>query len=279
MAATMQADRSLQDVPALGTLLQCTICMEDYQQPKLLSCGHTFCLRCVEGLLRSSTYRALRNITCPICRKECRLPTGGPYQLQDDFRVEQIRDAFASISIAVAPTSNDCDVCRALDKQTAGTHTCINCHKTMCEDCLETHNNVSNFLDHTVIRKDDQFGKVICKEHEESCAYVCAECSKLVCVTCLMTSCALHNCSDILTVAQQRKTDVMKATKNIDKKLDQAQRCLDKHYILYENRAKMFGIVEHDVLFFGVKRKVVVPRIPVVEAAVHQPSEVTFLLL
>lgn len=33
----------------LEDLLQCSICLDRYQTPKVLSCQHTFCLRCLQG--------------------------------------------------------------------------------------------------------------------------------------------------------------------------------------------------------------------------------------
>lgn len=48
----------------------CPICLEPYisdkleKQSRLLQCGHTFCLGCLQAMLRSCP----NNVTCPNCR-------------------------------------------------------------------------------------------------------------------------------------------------------------------------------------------------------------------
>jgi len=44
--------------------LQCPIDLEYYEDPRLIACGHTFCLECVKGLQKNKV------ITCPSCRRE-----------------------------------------------------------------------------------------------------------------------------------------------------------------------------------------------------------------
>ena len=233
------------DNPALGPLLQCTICMDRFDNPKLLPCGHTFCLRCIEGLLYSNTYHVLRNITCPVCRKESRIPNAGTHMLQDDFRVEQIRDAFTQITMTPTAPRLHCDVCNSSDKESFAEFDCLNCHKLLCVACVEKHNSIPNLTSHTVITKDDQFGKVICKTHRESCAFVCRDCARLVCVTCLMTSCAGHHCEDFPSVTNQLRDDVMRVTQDVDSKLERMQESVDLHSVLYEEQSRMFAGAEN----------------------------------
>ena len=54
--------------------LGCSICIEGYNDkekcPRMLSCGHSFCSRCLERLLRGNT------IDCPKCRNPVAVPSG-----------------------------------------------------------------------------------------------------------------------------------------------------------------------------------------------------------
>ena len=49
---------------------ECDICMEFLNNPRALTCGHVFCLDCLEKLERKKT------ITCPQCRKDTEIPVG-----------------------------------------------------------------------------------------------------------------------------------------------------------------------------------------------------------
>ena len=49
----------------MASLTDCAICQEEFTNPKQLPCTHTFCLKCLEELLR---IRPRRSFTCPECR-------------------------------------------------------------------------------------------------------------------------------------------------------------------------------------------------------------------
>ena len=72
-------------VDSLGKELECAVCLEQYKEPKVLPCLHSFCKKCLEGLLTKETknVRTARNegraqarrkkvpvwkINCPTCR-------------------------------------------------------------------------------------------------------------------------------------------------------------------------------------------------------------------
>ncbi|XP_043073960.1 tripartite motif containing 35-1 [Puntigrus tetrazona] len=46
--------------------LSCPVCTELFRDPVLLSCGHSFCLRCINDHWASS-----RSGNCPVCRQVC----------------------------------------------------------------------------------------------------------------------------------------------------------------------------------------------------------------
>ncbi|KAJ8049324.1 Tripartite motif-containing protein 59 [Holothuria leucospilota] len=58
------------------TAYNCSVCLEEFILPKMISCGHTFCQRCLENLPRRETWRT-KTILCPKCRSEVTLPQSG----------------------------------------------------------------------------------------------------------------------------------------------------------------------------------------------------------
>jgi len=65
---------------------KCGLCGEMFTEPKMLSCLHTFCLRCLEDFNATTTPQShsaalTRKVTCPCCREEYPLPAGGLGQL------------------------------------------------------------------------------------------------------------------------------------------------------------------------------------------------------
>ncbi|ESO96933.1 hypothetical protein LOTGIDRAFT_159688 [Lottia gigantea] len=51
-----------------STMKECPVCLEDYKQPKFLSCHHTFCLDCIRSMATSNL------IICPLCKRAMTLP-------------------------------------------------------------------------------------------------------------------------------------------------------------------------------------------------------------
>ena len=65
----------------VNPLLECSICLQVFQDPRILPCGHTFCLRCVQST---------NNQLCSLCKSEWSLPTIGLQGLPKNF----IADSF-----------------------------------------------------------------------------------------------------------------------------------------------------------------------------------------
>ena len=51
--------------------LNCAVCMNQFKEPKVLPCLHTYCKGCLENLVRIKGPDYV--ITCPQCRQETKV--------------------------------------------------------------------------------------------------------------------------------------------------------------------------------------------------------------
>ena len=56
----------------------CSICLETFKEPKIISCFHTFCCECLEKHARVSQRHG--KFRCPECQAEIHLPEGNRFE-------------------------------------------------------------------------------------------------------------------------------------------------------------------------------------------------------
>lgn len=66
----------------INDLLTCSICLERFNDPKILPCHHSFCFNCINRLKEN------RQVKCPICRNTHDVS----YGFTNDFRTIQLLD-------------------------------------------------------------------------------------------------------------------------------------------------------------------------------------------
>ncbi|XP_070549265.1 E3 ubiquitin-protein ligase TRIM56-like [Ptychodera flava] len=69
--------------------LICSVCFEQFSNPKILPCHHTFCEDCLHVVIKES----VKKLNCPSCQKTCHLTVDGVSALQDNTYMQSLIDA------------------------------------------------------------------------------------------------------------------------------------------------------------------------------------------
>jgi len=168
----------------LKRFLECSICLEQYEKPKLLNCGHHFCKECIEDML---TFRRDGSglIVCPMrCESTTtikKIETVSDLVTSYDFKniIETLQKADDRPQSAQRQCHyNDCF-----------NEVCIYCCKSlMCKTCFQKHKESEGHgqnLDRAVAfsHRENKF-LFICQTHRCGCTHVCAD-GALLCKYCL----------------------------------------------------------------------------------------------
>lgn len=77
---------------AVGTqadMLRCSVCLNNFTDPRALPCLHTYCLNCLVQLANFANGKVLK---CPICKEAHQIPTNGAQGFRKDFRINNLLD-------------------------------------------------------------------------------------------------------------------------------------------------------------------------------------------
>ena len=112
----------------------CAICQDDFRDPVLIQCHHSFCRPCIGEWICQNAKQ--RQFFCPVCKETNTLPKSGVAGLKRNFYIQQIRDANRYTS--PMPLYPICERHPFEDLR----FYCMNCNVAACRDCKITgHEN------------------------------------------------------------------------------------------------------------------------------------------
>uniref|UniRef100_A0A1X7UUD9 RING-type domain-containing protein n=1 Tax=Amphimedon queenslandica TaxID=400682 RepID=A0A1X7UUD9_AMPQE len=106
--------------------LTCPVCLDDYTNPKILPCHHSFCQHCLEGLpldKKNETYY----LSCPTCRHCTELPEQGAGAFPVAFTLNNLHSLLKKTSDLQEATCSDHEKPLELFCETCDTVICVTC--------------------------------------------------------------------------------------------------------------------------------------------------------
>ncbi|XP_031453926.1 E3 ubiquitin/ISG15 ligase TRIM25-like isoform X2 [Phasianus colchicus] len=197
--------------------LICSVCLDVYRNPVSLSCGHSFCEACIQGVLSNQRYpQGL--LSCPLCSAQEALPT----KLQPNIQLRSVVQKFLDTSEQNATLEEEvkremeceeegessdlrdeeilCDFC--LEKPQPAVKTCMNCETSLCEAHLGKHSTKAFLTSHVLMEPCDArvLAERRCSQHGKLLECYCVTDSICVCMLCCATS--SHRSHEIISVEE-----------------------------------------------------------------------------
>nr|XP_032836321.1 E3 ubiquitin-protein ligase TRIM47-like [Petromyzon marinus] len=191
--------------------LRCSICLGTFVCPSTLSCGHSFCLQCLDA-----TWETASSFSCPQCR--------ATFPVRPQLRrnvalvnlVEQLRvgDGMAAVVM--------CDICG--DGHTPAVKTCLRCEMSYCFSHFRPHVENPRLRDHAVVDPTASLDERRCRNHKRELEFYCTVDRSLVCSSC--TIAGEHKGHDVTMLKDEhetRKTRVGEETRAVEEKRKEAE--------------------------------------------------------
>ncbi|XP_011405840.1 PREDICTED: E3 ubiquitin-protein ligase TRIM56-like [Amphimedon queenslandica] len=212
-----------------GHSLKCSVCLELYNDPRVLPCLHTFCLKCIKGFSNKDS-----SLTCPECRaKHEPLPVSGTNYPVNVSILPELEEAKSGDK-----GSRICGFCTAGD---VAVGFCEDCGEYLCQYCRDFHKKGKAFLSHNISAIDDsnstldsvvsfskQPANVSCVRHPKyELEIYCRDCSCLVCYKCMFEpSHKGHDYGSINDVSQEIEQEMKSLSEAASSKEIQFEACV-----------------------------------------------------
>jgi len=230
----------------------CPGCDQLYKDPKLLTCCHTYCLRCVEEQFRAQEGATSLYFDCVVCRYRI---------LQKDVtKIDDLLDHKSSEYLGTvyrvrckakeeAPNCNNCDIVAVV--------ACCQCGIFLCETCSDYHVSTRKKEYHCVLSIDDirndhipnpyklEHEPPFCKHHcDKQISLYCQDCFELICIDCTSDVHEGH-CVESISEAAKKERESLQA--NIVK-LQEMKEVTDQRKAALEHERQQLKITEKQEL-------------------------------
>ena len=237
MASSLMNTRSVSEIQ---NLLLCHACEKTINEPKILSCSHSFCKACIDNLPREVNNVSSEDtkLNCPTCRATTTLkPNETVAELPNN---EFILELLSAIGPNGNQTSATCSHCQKQPSITI----CVECEMLLCHECYIQHESWPRNKKHAmlslseIINSDREIGagKLSCTQHEDVIPkFYCDTCKELICIKCMASAHPKpgHVCVPIHEIYRQQLETVKSKYSTIKAMLEEGNkvsRYFDKTY-------------------------------------------------
>ncbi|XP_013421553.1 tripartite motif-containing protein 2-like [Lingula anatina] len=202
----------------------CSICLKDFEDPKVLPCLHTYCKRCLASYIPDNTPGS--TFLCPLCQKETNLPKDGVDGFLHNYFIDSLQDT------VLTPTrKKKCGACAANGEDVEAVSKCLNCSEYLCNPCAKYHIRFKMSSNHKVytfeqLRSGEhhqelqEFQSVFCPVHkEEPIRYFCLKCQMPICRDCKVLTHDEHKCTSLDTAIETVKPKLASMLEKLDDKI------------------------------------------------------------
>ncbi|KAI5104678.1 finTRIM family, member 14 [Silurus meridionalis] len=179
----------------------CPICLDLLKDPVTILCGHSFCMRCINGCWDQENQK--RVYSCPQCRQTF---TPRPAVCKNTVLAEVVKTLKKKrpqdknpAQCPAGPEDVECDFCSG--RKDKAVKSCLVCLASFCETHLQPHYESPAFKKHKLVEASRRLQEQICSQHDKLLEVYCRTDQQCICMLCTMDE---HKRHDTVSAAAGR---------------------------------------------------------------------------
>ena len=224
--------------------ITCGVCSKPYNDPRILSCLHSFCLQCLHHEIEKSGSQQM--FQCSICVQNTSIPVGGASVLPQNLHLGFEVEVAGYMSKMTSNSDVACDQCAEGSSDPAVVFCCA-CHDFLCTFCLEHHKCNRMWSKHKIVGLHQEGARQLhatmkpgdhyCSQpnHEDNkLNFYCETCSLLVCLHCTTVTHKSHSVKEISTVAKTHQIEISGALEDANEVVTKLTGAIDENKRMIE---------------------------------------------
>ncbi|XP_042560465.1 E3 ubiquitin/ISG15 ligase TRIM25-like [Clupea harengus] len=206
----------------------CSICLDLLTDPVTVTCGHSFCLKCITGCWDQEDHKGV--YSCPQCRETF---TPRPVlrrstllaDVVEKLKKTEVQSDHTAPS-NVGPDDVECDFCTGSKHKAI--KSCLTCLASFCEVHIQPHYEVPRLSKHKLVNASSRLQVKICSQHDRIIEVFCRTDQKLICTLCSMDDHNEHKTVSAIAERTEKQKELLEMKRDNQRRIQQKEKEVDE---------------------------------------------------